>query len=143
MTKQKRTSTVTSSTGTKCKCVSRRGAVGLYYAPVDKFGKDVWVCSDCKLPMTPGLESYISRCEDCLDEFSSPWESVCKKCYRIRNSDVKLDQGRVVTVPHEGAPPYRGWAWGRSEDARRYNLMRDTGRLPERVGIPQTKARSL
>lgn len=77
------------------------------------------------MPMLAIYEKHIKRCEDCLDEFSGPWSDVCKKCYDIANSDIKLVEGRVVRTPYENVSPYRGWPWAaQSERERRADVHR-------------------
>jgi len=93
-----------------CKCEGRRGASGLYYCPRVK-NDVVWVCSDCLMPLIPSFNKYLKKCEDCLDDFSAPWENLCKKCFKLTHSDVKLVDGRVIAVPLPDTPIYRGWAW--------------------------------
>lgn len=79
----------------------------------------MWVCGKCFLPYLPMYEEHVKRCSDCLDEFSSPWSDICKKCYRLANSEIELVEGRVVVTPHEDVPPYRGWVWGAQMEQER------------------------
>lgn len=101
-----------------CKCNSRKGATGFYYVEHDKNGKVAWGCSECFLAIDTGTFLwYLTRCDSCLDEFSSPWEDICKKCHSIEYSDMSIVDGRIVRTPLPDAPVYKGWAWGASQEA--------------------------
>lgn len=111
MTKQKARSTATSST-VICSCKSRRGATGLDLAPVGKDKRTPWACGECLKPIKTGTYlRYLTRCDDCLDEFSSPYEDICYKCYKIQYSDISMEGGRIHAVLRPDRPPYKGWAW--------------------------------
>lgn len=100
-----------------CKCKGSRGATGLIDTPVGD--QIIWVCAECFFPMLAIYEKHIKRCEDCLDEFSGPWDNVCQKCYNISNSDIEFVDGRIVRTPYEGVAPYRGWVWAAEKERER------------------------
>lgn len=115
MTKQKRRSTVTSLKAISCRCLRPRGATELDLCPVGiKYKRKLWVCAECLKPFKMYAEAFVTRCENCLDEFSSPWHDICEKCHTIEYSDIKLVEGRVVRAPLPDAPVYLSWATARA-----------------------------
>lgn len=97
-----------------CMHGNRTGAVTYYYVDAMKsipMKKRPWVCSSCLLPRRPLYERYIKRCEECLDEFSSPLENICGKCHRLQYADITIEKGRIEWTFPDDYPAYQGWAW--------------------------------
>ena len=75
---------------------------GLAAKPLTKKGHELWVHL-CFKPTREVWESYIEPCEECFSEFSSPWETICIKCWK-----------RGVRGADSSDAEYKGWVWGRS-----------------------------
>lgn len=138
MGKRTRHSMATSLTAISCNCGKMRGAVGLSLAGKSLRNTIEWVCSYCLKPTEGWLNITISRCENCLDEFSAPWEEICSKCFNIEHSDIELVEGRVVRTPHREAPTYKGWAWAREEHVTRERERRER-QIREHGSVGETK----
>lgn len=74
--------------------------------PLTKLGEQLWV-HICNKPSLGVWERYIDTCEECFSEFSSPWETICYKCWK---------RGAIGALPR--GPFYLGWVASRSRLSR-------------------------
>lgn len=78
----------------------------------------IWVCNKCCFPSQAIWEKHIKRCE-CAQEFSSPFEELCKDCREAEHIEPKIaeDGSLSFVLLHEPAP-WQGWVWAITEAVR-------------------------
>lgn len=101
---------------------------GLPYLPLTKHNEVLWVHT-CNRPSLGIWESFIESCEECFGDFSSPWESICMKCWK-----KTLSQRAVQGRSEDGVwGDYRGWTWARLAAHARSEAFRQDSAVTRRV----------